>query len=128
MEMLHNAINWVEIPVADFARAKKFYSAIYDYEMPEMPMGPITMGFLLHDRDNGGVGGAIVFGEGYTPGTGGPKVYLNGGTDLNTVLNRVEAAGGKVILSKIPIGDGSMGHIGIFEDTEGNHISLHSMQ
>lgn len=33
MEMLDNAINWVEIPVRNFDRAKKFYSAIYDYEM-----------------------------------------------------------------------------------------------
>ncbi len=128
MEMLHNAINWFEIPVSDFDRAKKFYSTIYDFEMPEMPMGPIRMGFLLHDRDNGGIGGAIVHGEGYTPATNGAKVYLNAGSDLLTVLNRIEAAGGKVILGKTPIGDGSFGQIAIFEDTEGNHVSLHSMQ
>ncbi|OGU25124.1 MAG: hypothetical protein A2X66_01015 [Ignavibacteria bacterium GWA2_54_16] len=38
--MLQNAINWFEIPVADFERAKKFYSTIYDFDMPEFPMGP----------------------------------------------------------------------------------------
>lgn len=128
MEMMHNAINWFEIPATDFDRAKKFYSAIYDFEMPEMQMGPLRMGFLLHDRDNGGIGGAIVHGETYTPGTTGAKVYLNGGSDLEIVLNRVSGSGGKVILSKTPIGDGSMGYIGVFEDTEGNHVSLHSMQ
>jgi len=58
----------------------------------------------------------------------GSKVYLNGGENLDTVLNRVNTAGGKVVLPKTPIGDGSMGYIGIFEDTEGNHVSLHSMQ
>ncbi len=125
---MHNAINWFEIPVADFDRAKAFYSTIYDYEMPEMPMGPLRMGFLLHDRDNGGIGGAIVHGETYVPAATGSKVYLNGGENLDTVLNRVNTAGGKVVLPKTPIGDGSMGYIGIFEDTEGNHVSLHSMQ
>lgn len=127
MEMLHNAINWFEIPVTDFDRAKAFYSAIYDFEMPEMPMGPIRMGFMLHDRDNGGIGGAIVHGETYQPSSQGSRLYLNGGENLETVLNRVDAAGGKVIMPKTAIGDGSLGYMGIFEDTEGNHISLHSM-
>ena len=126
--MMQHAINWFEIPVADFDRAKTFYSTIYNFEMPEMPMGPLRMGFLLHDRDGGGVGGAIVHGETYVPSTTGSKVYLNGGQNLDTVLSRVDSAGGRVVLPKTPIGDGSMGYIGVFEDTEGNHVSLHSMQ
>lgn len=125
MEMLHNAISWFEIPVTDFDRAKKFYSTIYDYDMPEMQMGPVKMGILLHHRDNGGIGGAIVCGEGYQPATNGAKVYLNAGNDLTTVLGRVEAAGGKIILDKTEIGQ--MGFISIIQDTENNHISLHSM-
>src|SRR5690349_5599340 len=44
MELTKNAINWFEIPVTDFERAQKFYSAIFDYQMPEMPMGPFRMG------------------------------------------------------------------------------------
>jgi len=62
--MTKNAINWIEIPVSDFERAKKFYSAIFDFEMPEMQMGPQLMGFLLYDQPGGGIGGAIVKGEG----------------------------------------------------------------
>ena len=125
MEMLHNAVNWVEIPVTDFQRAKKFYSTIYDYDMPEMEMGPVKMGILLHNRDKGGIGGAIVAGEGYVPSKTGTKVYLNGGNDLNTVLDRVPRAGGQVIVPKTAVG--MMGHIAIFEDTEGNFISIHSV-
>ncbi|WP_395094316.1 nitrilase-related carbon-nitrogen hydrolase [Armatimonas sp.] len=34
MEMVTHAINWFEIPVSDFERAKAFYSAIFAYEMP----------------------------------------------------------------------------------------------
>ena len=124
MELLQHAFNWVEIPVADFTRAKQFYSAIYQYDMPEMNIGPVQMGILLHDRTNGGIGGAIVCGEGYVPSRTGAKVYLNAGNDLNTVLNRVPEAGGRVVIGKTPVGD--MGFIAIVEDTEGNHISLHS--
>ena len=124
--MQKNAVNWFEIPVKDFDRAKKFYSNIYDFEMPEMNMGPVRMGFLLYDQENGGIGGAICQGEGYTPTSNGVKIYLNGGDDLNTILNKVEKAGGKVILPKQQITP-ELGYFAIFSDTEGNQISLHSM-
>jgi predicted enzyme related to lactoylglutathione lyase len=124
MEMLLNAVNWVEIPVTDFERAKKFYSAIYDYEMPEMMMGPIRMGFLLFEQ-TGGIGAAIAQGEWYKPSKDGARVYLNGGSDLSIVLTRVESAGGKVMQQKFQISP-ELGHVAIFEDTEGNIIALHS--
>ena len=97
MEMTTNALNWFEIPVIDFARAKAFYSRIFDFDMPEMPMGPQTLGFLLHEQGKG-VGGAIVKGEGYVPSMTGSLVYLAAGNDLSVVLARVEAAGGKIII------------------------------
>jgi predicted enzyme related to lactoylglutathione lyase len=125
MEMLQNAINWFEIPVSDFERAKKFYSTIYDYDMPEFPMGPVRMGILLYDQQKQGIGGAIVKGDGYVPSKQGAKVYLNGGSDLNIVLQRVEKAGGKIILPKTRI-DEQLGYFAIFEDTEGNQVSIHS--
>jgi predicted enzyme related to lactoylglutathione lyase len=43
---LGNALNWFEIPVSDFERGKKFYETIFDYQMPEMQMGPVHMGFF----------------------------------------------------------------------------------
>lgn len=125
MEVPTNAVNWFEIPVSDFARAKKFYGTIFDYEMPEMEMDSVRMGMLPYQQGQG-VGGAICFGEGYEPTEKGAKLYLNGGDDLTTVLNRVEAAGGKVELGKTAIQD-DMGYFAIFYDTEGNWIGLHSM-
>ena len=125
MEKLKNSVNWVEIPVADFQRAKKFYSAIYDYEMPEMQMGPSLMGFLLMEQEAAGVGGAIVKSEGFSPSKQGSRVYLNGGNDLDSVLSRVEAAGGKIIDQKTQITP-EYGYYATFEDTEGNYIGLHS--
>jgi len=111
MEKMKNAINWFEIPVTDFDRAVRFYSAIYDNEMPTRDMGHVRMGFFSHEQ--GQIGGAVVSG-------------LNGGTDLTAVLGRVESAGGSIITAKAEISP-EIGHVAIIQDTEGNHIYLHSM-
>jgi len=127
MEKMTNSVNWVEIPVLNFDQAKEFYSRIYDYEMFEETMGPWRMGFLPMDTESQGVGGAIVQGSGYVPTSLGAKVYLNGGKDLLTVLNRIEQAGGEIITPKTKISD-EIGYFAVFEDTEGNHVCLHSME
>lgn len=124
MEMTANALNWFEIPALDFARAKSFYSAIFDFSMPEMQMGPNTMGILLHDQAKG-VGGAIVKGQGYVPSEGGSLVYLSAGSDLSVVLARVEPAGGRVLVGKTEISP-EMGSFALVVDSEGNKIGLHS--
>lgn len=127
MEFVKNAINWFEIPVSDFDRAKKFYETIFDFEMPVMEMGDSKMGFLLYNQQEEGVGGCICSGEGYTPaGHGGVKTYLNGGSDLQIVLNRVAPAGGSVTMEKTQITP-EFGYMGFFQDTEGNVLGLHSM-
>jgi uncharacterized protein len=125
METLDNAINWFEIPVSDFERAKRFYSTIYDYEMPETAKGPVRMGFLPYEQKEHRVGGAICSGPGYMPAQIGVLAYLNGGADLNNVLNKVENAGGKILAAKTFIGEG-IGYFAHILDTEGNKIALHS--
>jgi hypothetical protein len=127
MDKFKNALNWFEIPVKDFDKAKAFYESIFDFEMPEMPMGPNRMGILLHDQQGGGVGGAIVAGEGYKPTAGGSLVYLNGGADLSKVLDRVAKAGGAVLVTKTQIAP-EIGYFAIFQDCEGNHVGLHSLE
>lgn len=120
-----NAINWFEIPVTDFTRAKKFYETILGAEIMEMPFPDGKYGMLPCDMENG-VGGGLVQGEGFEPSDKGSIVYLNGGDDLNVSLSKVEGAGGKIIFPKTSIGEnGFMAH---FIDTEGNRVALHSMQ
>ncbi|MBI1933401.1 MAG: VOC family protein [Ignavibacteriales bacterium] len=120
-----NAINWFEIPVADFTRAKKFYETILGTEIIEMPFPGGKYGMLPADMQNG-VGGGLAQGEGFEPSEKGTIVYLNGGEDLNLSLNKVEQAGGKIIIPKTSIGEnGFMAH---FIDTEGNRVALHSMK
>lgn len=122
-----HAINWFEIPVDDFDRAKKFYEKIFDYQMPESQMGPARMGFLLYDFQNGGRGGAIVHNpEFYTPSKNGSLIYLNCDPDLSVVLEKVNAAGGKVTMQKTEVGP-NLGYWALMEDSEGNRVALHSM-
>ena len=70
-----NSINWFEIPVTDFDRAKKFYETIYDAEIMEMPFPIGRYGMLPCDMENG-VGGGIAQGPGYEPSTKGALIYL----------------------------------------------------
>lgn len=120
-----NALNWFEIPVTDFARAKAFYERVLGRAVEEMAMGPTTMGFLPHEQQKG-VGGALVHGDGATPSQQGTMVYLNGGDDLAAMLGRVEPAGGRIAVPKTEIGNG-FGFFAHFIDTEGNKVGLHSM-
>ena len=124
---MKNAINWFEIPVSDYERAKKFYSEILgvtinDFHMPEKNM---KYGIFPYDMENQGVGGAIVQMEELKPSADGSTVYLNGGEDLNIALNKVVNAGGQVIMPKMDIDEN--GFIAQFIDTEGNRVALHSM-
>ncbi len=120
-----NAINWFEIPVTDFTRAKKFYETILGAEIMEVPFPIGKYGMLPADMEKG-VGGGIVQGEGFEPSDKGTIVYLNGGDDLSGSLSRVEQAGGKIVMPKTSIGQN--GFMALFIDTEGNKVALHSMK
>ncbi|RAJ10816.1 hypothetical protein LX64_00423 [Chitinophaga skermanii] len=129
MQIPKNAVNWVEIPVKDFERAKQFYNTIFQFDMPETNMGMNRMGFLLFDMQQGGVGAAIVQGADYISSQRGCLVYLNAGNDLSEVLDRIPNAGGKIELGKSPVSESQhLGYFAIFYDTEGNRLALHSME
>lgn len=123
---MKNAINWFEIPVKNFDKAKKFYEAILGADMHLMEAMGMKSAFFPAEMITGGIGGCIIQGEGYEPSSKGSLVYLNGGDDLGVPLSRVEAAGGKILLPKTSIGpNGFMAH---FTDTEGNKVGFHSMK
>lgn len=124
-----NAINWFEIPVIDFERAKTFYETIFEYSMPVSQMRPAQMGFFLHDFETGKVGGAIVHRPNFFhPSENGTLVYLNCQPDLQIVLNRVAGAGGSILHEKTEVApDQKLGFWALVKDTEGNRVALHSM-
>ncbi len=124
MSTQRNALNWFEIPVNDFDRAKKFYSIVLDYDMQSYQMAENELGFF--PMENGLVGGAIVKGYGYTPSKAGSLVYLNAGEDLTPALQRTEPAGGKILQNKTLISN-EIGYYALIIDCEGNKVALHSM-
>jgi uncharacterized protein len=120
---MKNMIKWFEIPAMDFNRAVSFYKNIMDIEISEVDMFGTKMGLFPSDGQN--VSGAIVKGDDYKPSTDGVIAYLNGGEDLQEILNRIEKSNGTIIVPKTQISP-EMGYFALFIDTEGNKIGLHS--
>lgn len=120
-----NAINWFEIPAANFKRAVAFYEQIMAAKLPVDDSFPgMKMAMLPYKAP--GVGGCVIELDKFRPSADGVRIYLNGGEDLAAVLDRVEAAGGKVVMPKTLIRD-DIGYIAMFNDSEGNIVDLHSM-
>ncbi|NJB70004.1 hypothetical protein GGR42_000466 [Saonia flava] len=118
-----NAINWFEIPVTNYERAKKFYSTVLKTEITDAPMPGVKYGVFKYDME--GVGGGLIEGDGRQPQKDGVLLYMPGGNDLSIPLARVEAAGGTILIPKTSIGEN--GFMAQLIDTEGNKIALHSM-
>jgi predicted enzyme related to lactoylglutathione lyase len=119
-----DALNWFELYVNDFDRAKHFYETALQTSLQTFEKEDCRMGMFPHDQ-SGGVGGSITKMDGISPGHGGTLVYLNVEGDLDGVLKRIPGAGGSVIKTRTSIGQ--HGFIAIFKDTEGNSVGLHSM-
>jgi predicted enzyme related to lactoylglutathione lyase len=116
-------VNWFEIPVSDFDRARRFYETIFDITMTISEIQGYKMAFF--PSFHGKISGAICFGEGYIPSGAGSLLYLNANPDVNLVLDRATAAGGRIIVPKTLI-SADMGYYAFIVDTEGNRIALHS--
>lgn len=119
-----NALNWFEIPVTDISRAKKFYESIFEISMEETEMAGMKYAMFPFAPMNGKVAGGLAQSPMHTSGATGSIIYLNANPDLQTVLDRIEKAGGKISMQKTSIGQN--GFMAFFTDTEGNTMALHS--
>lgn len=121
-----NAISWFEIPVRDLARAQRFYEEILEITLQAIDLENIRMR-MFPTSDPSGVGGALVSSEDfYRPSASdGPLIYLNADPDVQRVLDRVEKAGGKIVIPKTEISP-EYGFMAVVTDTEGNRIAFHS--
>ncbi|MBL7845857.1 MAG: VOC family protein [Cyclobacteriaceae bacterium] len=122
-----NAISWFEIPTKDLNRAQAFYEKIFDIKMMALDLAQIKMR-MFPLEDPMGVGGALVHNDQFykSSSSDGPLVYLNANPDVQIVLNKIEAAGGKILVPKTEISK-EYGFMAMFIDTEGNRIALHSV-
>lgn len=125
---MNNAISWFEIPTTDINRAQEFYEAIFGISMIPMDMPNIKMRMFPLDDMMTQVGGALVDSGGFHKAslTEGPLIYLNGNPDVQNILDRVQAAGGAVMVPKTEISP-EYGFMAVITDTEGNRIGLHSV-
>ena len=125
---MQHAISWFEIGTTDLDRATKFYETIFNVKLAPLDMPNIKMRMFPLDDMMTGVGGALVDSGGFhkPSATDGPLIYLNGNPDVQHVLDKVEAAGGKIMVPKTEISP-EYGYMAVIMDTEGNRIALHSV-
>ena len=126
--MMKNAISWFEIPATNLERATTFYETIFQIQMIPMDMPDFRMRMFPIEDMMTQVGGTLIDSRGYhVPSESqGPLIYLNANPDVQIVLDRIEAAGGKILVPKTQISP-EYGYMGVFLDTEGNRIALHSI-
>ena len=113
---------WFEIPVTDLQRAKSFYEQALGIEMSLQESGNRKTALFPADEALGGIGGALVQAHAYVPSFAGTLVYF-AVDDVDAALERIKAAGGKVIS---PMLGTESGHVAHFEDTERNRLGLRS--
>ncbi len=121
-----NALNWFEIPANDISRAQKFYETAFNTQMQDMGemMGIKMVGFPA-ENGNGKVSGCLAQSENHKPSSDGSVIYLNANPSIQTVLDRIEPAGGKVVMPRTEISP-EVGVMAFFIDSEGNRVALHA--
>lgn len=126
MDKNTNSLNWFEIPTVDIQRAKKFYETIFNITMDEWPdMMNMKMVGFPSDNGNGKASGALVQSSMHKPSMEGCVIYLNANPEIQPVIDRIEKAGGKVVVPKTQITP-EIGYMAFFIDTEGNQMALHA--
>ncbi len=123
-----NAISWFEIGTTDLERATKFYESIFEIILVPVDLPNIRMRMFPLEDMMTQVGGALVDSGGFhkPSATDGTLIYLNGNPDVQIVLDKVEAAGGKIMVPKTMISP-EYGYMAVILDTEGNRIALHAV-
>lgn len=123
--MKHNMVGWFEIPVTNIERAKTFYDTVFGIEINIQDFGGTLMGWFPFAEGKLGASGSLIQNDAYTPSENkGVLIYFSS-EDINTEINRVEAAGGKIVKAKTQISP-DIGYMALFIDSEGNRIALHS--
>ena len=117
-------VSWFEIPVNDMERAKQFYETVFKVEIKVQDFDGTLMGWFPDNNGVYGATGSLIKQASYIPSETGTLVYFMS-NDVKIELDRVIEAGGKVYQEKTKISEEN-GCMGVFIDTEGNRVALHS--
>ncbi|WP_242094982.1 VOC family protein [Aestuariivivens sediminicola] len=124
--MKKNMIGWFEIPVSDMDRAKTFYETVFNIEISVHDLGGLLMGWFPDRGEAHGAQGTLIKQDSYIPSKEGVLIYFMS-DDVQNELDRVVPAGGEIYQPKTQISP-EYGYMGVFIDSEGNRIALHSKQ
>ncbi len=128
MDLKRNVVGWFEIPVSNMDRAVKFYETVLDLKLERHNLGELDMAWFPSGDLPGSPGTLVYHKEFYKPSSDGVLIYFTSQSgNLNNELNKVEKAGGKILNPKKLIAE-DIGYMGLFNDSEGNRIAIHSRQ
>lgn len=117
---MQNFIAWLDIPVLDLERAKKFYSSVFAVECQDQHAETFTMSIL---RDlNGQKLGSLVLANDRAPSWQGTRIHLHANAPIADLLERTQQNGGKIIEEPNEMPSGKFA---LIEDSEGNRIGLY---
>lgn len=118
-------VGWFEIPVTNIERAKAFYDAVFNIDIRIQDFGGVQMGWFPYAEGKEGASGSLIKHESYVPSDSqGVLIYFSS-QDVDIEINKVESAGGKIVQPKTQISP-EVGFMGLFIDSEGNRMALHS--
>jgi predicted enzyme related to lactoylglutathione lyase len=113
-----------EIPFADKGRAMKFYSETFGWQLVDLPDMQYVLAHTVPTdekqmpKEPGAINGGLFARPQEAPT---PTIYV-GVKSVETALQKVQTAGGKVVTPRTPIP--GMGAYARVSDTEGNVIGL----
>src|SRR5450631_1677801 len=117
MDTTTNALNWFEIPATNISRAQKFYETVFDIKMQPMgEMAGMTLVGFPAEMGNGKASGGLAQSTQHKPSTDGAVIYLNANPNIQPVIDRIEAAGGKLVMPKTQISP-EIGYMAFFIDS-----------
>lgn len=114
-----NTAVWFEIPCSDLNASKAFYQTVLGIAMTRNDDGPNPM-VAFSSMEDSGVSGHLYPGK-PAPAGSGNTIHLAVGGKLEDAMERVPAAGGKIVSDIIPI---PVGRFVYCEDPDGNSIGL----
>jgi len=112
---------WFDLPVADLARASRFYGALLGIKVHQEKAGNMNFAVLEHGPD--GNGGCLIP-NAKDVSAAGILVYMNVDGRIRDALRQAEKHGGRVLKALESIGP--HGFRAVVLDSEGNRIALHS--
>ncbi len=115
--MADHSIVHIEIPSLNFKTSSDFYAGVFGWKIESDPKFDYWM-----FQPEAGPGGGFIGVEGPSEAKIGEPVIYIGTDDIEGSLSKIEAAGGKTLLTRTEIP--GMGWFAYFSDPTGNRMAL----